>query len=390
MGSSRRSLRGRLRCNRRPDLKRKIPTTPIAKQKLLRALLTSDELSGWPLTEKGEGLATDRADLRRALQYPPIAVVVEASVIDKQLTAFGPSLAIAASGQNRIHAHYNVAATNSGRASCSDPNLQQVPRDRRFRRLFEAAPGHVLVAGDWHAMELRAVAYISGDFKLRQAFRTGEDPHALTATAMSGIRPQDVSPEEFAKLRTAAKAVNFGSIYGMGPSGLMRSAWENYGVVLSEAEARSRLDAFAATYPGLIQWRNAHADLCRQRGYIRIGRDFADDRGRVHKFIWNKPGKQAFSFTQSCNLPVQGACADAAMRALTIVERLLFNAGIEGGPVAWLHDEILLEVPEANAEKAATLLQQAMIEAFLETFPGAPTEGLVEPTIGRNWAEAKG
>lgn len=78
------------------------------------------------------------------------------------------------------------------------------------------------------------------------------------------------------------------------------------------------------------------------------------------------------------------------MRALTIVERLLFNAGIEGGPVAWLHDEILLEVPEANAEKAATLLQQAMIEAFLETFPGAPTEGLVEPTIGRNWAEAKG
>ena len=86
---------------------------------------------------------------------------------------------------------------------------------------------------------------------------------------------------------------------------------------------------------------------------------------------------------------MQGACADAAMRALTIVERLLFNAGIEGGPVAWLHDEILLELPGADAEKAATLLQQAMTEAFAATFPGAPLNQLVKIGSGRTWCEAK-
>ena len=224
--------------------------------------------------------------------------------------------------------------------------------------------GITLIEIDYRTMELRAIAHISDDYTLTQTFLNGGDPHADLATAMSGIRQENVSPEEFEKLRTAAKAVNFGMSYGMGPQGLIRSAWANYGIVLTEAEAQHQIATYAARYPGVIEWRNQHANLCRERGYIRIGRDFARDIGRVHKFIWNKPGDQNFKFTQSCNLPIQGACADCAMLALTLIDRMLREAGIEGGPVAWLHDAIILEVPDADVERAASLLRKAMVTAF--------------------------
>ncbi len=94
-------------------------------------------------------------------------------------------------------------------------------------------------------------------------------------------------------------------------------------------------------------------------------------------------------YTRSCNLPIQGACADAAMLALAAIDRMLFEEGIEGGPVAWVHDEILIEVAKADAERASVLLIKAMTDAFAETFPGAPLNGLVEAHIGMNWADAK-
>ena len=102
---------------------------------------------------------------------------------------------------------------------------------------------------------------------------------------------------------------------------------------------------------------------------------------------WVPEGKSFY--TRCCNPPVQGACADAAMLALAYVDDRLFEAGIDGGPVAWLHDEIVLEVREDQAERAAEILKQAMIDGFAETFPGAPLNGLVEPHIGMSWGEAK-
>ena len=102
---------------------------------------------------------------------------------------------------------------------------------------------------------------------------------------------------------------------------------------------------------------------------------------------WVPEGKSFY--TRCCNLPVQGACADASMLALAYVDDRLFDADIDGGPVAWLHDEFVLEVREDQAERAAEILKQAMIDGFAETFPGAPLNGLVEPHIGSNWGEAK-
>ena len=145
---------------------------------------------------------------------------------------------------------------------------------------------------------------------------------------------------------------------------------------------------FERKYPTLVRWQRAHADRCEERRLIVIGRDAAEGRGRFYPRSWLAQGKSFY--TRACNLPIQGACADAAMLALAAIDRLLFEEGIEGGPVAWLHDEIVIEVPKADAERAAQLLEQAMSDAFAETFPGAPLVGLVQAHCGSDWASAKG
>ena len=131
-----------------------VPSTPAQKETLLMALMDSDEVAAWARTEKTGKLSTKKSELRRAAHYPPIAALTKIAVLDKQLSSFGITLAAQVSPvTGRIHAHYRVAGTNTGRASCSRPNLQQIPRDKRFRALFVAAPGNVLVAADFASME---------------------------------------------------------------------------------------------------------------------------------------------------------------------------------------------------------------------------------------------
>ena len=145
----------------------KAPSTPAQKEALLTALLSSDELARWRRTEKSGALSTRRSELLRAGHYPPILALVKLSRIDKMLSSFGQTLAALVSPvTGRIHAHYRVAGTASGRASCAGPNLQQIPRTTKiadFRALFVPEPGYVFVVADYSSMELRAAAYISGD-----------------------------------------------------------------------------------------------------------------------------------------------------------------------------------------------------------------------------------
>jgi DNA polymerase-1 len=363
----------------------KVPVTPAEKRAALTAILTSEELARWKRTPKSGELSTARSDLRRAAHYPPIQALVELSKIDKILSAFGSTLAALVSPvTGRVHADYLIAATSSGRAACSKPNLQQAPRDKMFRALFKAEEGRLLVGADYSSMELRAVAHISRDRRMTAAFENGEDLHRHTAAAISGKLFEDITDEE----RAAAKPVNFGAAYGMGAQGLIAAAWDQYGIAISEVEAREWLGAFERAYPDFIGWRRLHTVRCEMQGYIVIGKDAARGIGRFYPLDRLPPGKNVY--TRACNLPVQGVCADCSMLALTAIDRRLFEEGIDGGPVAWLHDEIILEVSAADAERAAALLKQAMIEAFAETFPGAPLLKLVEARIGTDWAAVKG
>jgi DNA polymerase I len=360
------------------------PSTSGEKEALLTALLSSDELACWRRTEKSGAPSTKRSELLRAGHYPPILALVKLSRIDKILSSFGQTLATLASpATGRIHAHYRVVGTASGRASCASPNLQQVPRDPRFRALFVPEPGCVFVVADYNAMELRAAAYISRDTAMTKVFEQGFDLHKITAAHMTGKAPQEVTEEE----RRGAKAVNFGGIYGQGADGLVQSAWAQWGLVLDQAEAKAWLQAFENSYRGFAQWRREHYLRCEEQQRIVIGKDANRGIGRV--FPKRRVPEGASFYTRCCNLPIQGACADAAMLALAYVDERLFAAGVEGGPVAWLHDEVVVEVCVEDGDRAVDIVKQAMIDGFAETFPGAPLNGLVEPHIGANWGSAK-
>ncbi len=327
-------------------------------------------------------------------------------------TSFGEELATKVSAATaRLHPGYNIAAAKTGRFSSSGPNIQQIPKHKAkgLRGCFVAAPGMKLVIADYSAMELRAAAAISADEAMNVDFANGVDLHRRQAAEMLGIPQSEVTAQQ----RDTAKPICFGTIYGAGPRGLAGSAWANYGLVLSEDEAETARRSFLTRYPGLDAWMNRSFVRSNHQGFITIGR-----LGRVIEASWQQQkladGKYNWRLfeegetddsieeedtsqrrplqwgsvlkrTLCCNAPVQGACADAAMLALTWIDAALIEAGIAGGPVLFVHDEIVLEVPEADAERAGAMLVDCMTRAFATTFPNAPLANVVEFNIRDAW-----
>jgi DNA polymerase-1 len=390
---------------------------------LLERTLSPEVLRAWPRTEKTNALSTGAKQLlKQAVNVPALQQVCTIRTFGKLLSSFGTTLVARVGKDGRIHAGFNIASTKTGRMSCNEPNLQQLPRDPAFRSCFVATEGNVLVVADYSTMELRAAAEISGDVRLRADFAANVDLHRRTASQMFDIPEDQVTPEQ----RQAAKPINFGTIYGAGGAGLAASAWASYGVVMTPAQAERARDRFLARYPTLARWMGDHADLCQHRGYIAVGK-----HGRVILAEWeaspaaaqphlyapygyddndddldmddedaldaripygrNYPPRvqSPLRYTLCCNAPVQGACADILLRAIYLIDRMLTEAGIPGGLVLAVHDELVLEVPEDRAAEAARLLQAAMVQAFSEYFPAAPTEGLVDVHVGKKWGAAK-
>jgi DNA polymerase-1 len=371
-----------------------VPDNAPAVEALLTGLLGEQEREGWPRTPKSGKLSTRRVDLvAGAAAYPLLRALVDIGRIEKQLSTYGARLAAQISPvTGRIHAAYRVAGAISGRSTCSKPNMQNMPDTQpveglpSFRTLFVARQGHIFVAADWSSMEMRAAAHISGEVAMTAAFERGEDLHALTARTMLRLNDPDswssLPEDERKRHRKHAKPVNFGRLYGQGAAGLVDSAREQYGLILDLATAKEWIRAFETAYPDFTRWCRTFARACGRSGRIPVGRE----GGRTHEIHWNPDG---YRYTQCLNLPIQGACADAFMLALTTIDATLFEAGIEGGPVAAPHDEIVLEVRCADAARAASLLQEAMTTAFAMTFPGAPLRNLVTVRVGRSWAEIK-
>jgi DNA polymerase I-like protein with 3'-5' exonuclease and polymerase domains len=280
-----------------------------------------------------------------------------------------------------LHGRYNIAATKAGRFSASSPNLQQLPDKRapEFKSCVVAGPGCVLIGCDWSQIEMRAAAWLYRDPLLTQIFIDGRDIHAETAARIAGVPVAQVSDAQ----RGAAKPINYGAIYGQGPAGLRESAFVNYGVELSLAEAEYARQQFFESYRRLHQglWDNYH--LCKARGYVLIG------AGRVVEAEWEEDVGGRLLFTRCCNLPIQGICADCLLRAITWTYARLKATQIRGGLVACVHDELVLEVVEDDAERARQILEHTMTDAFAETFPGAPANGVATAKIGHSWAEVK-
>jgi DNA polymerase I len=336
-------------------------------------------LAGWPRTDGGD-LSIERKHLKRLAlsDIPTVKPVLAMLAKQKLLSTFGPKLAgFVNPVTGRIHCSYNIGASKAGRFTASSPNLQQLPnaKDPEFKRCFTAKPGKVLVCCDWSQIEMRAAAWKSHDRAMTAVFAEARDLHCETAAMIARVPADQVTKAQ----RQAAKPVNFGSIYGIGPVTLAEDAFDNYGIEMTETDAKAALDRFFQVYSGFNDWRWDHWHR------VKVSNRVVIDGGRVVEGAWEFGGR--IRFTQACNLPIQGIAANCMLQAIAMAFKRL--RGLRGGLVACVHDELVGEFDEADAETAKGVLQETMIEAFEITFPGAPLHGVAKACVGASWLDAK-
>jgi DNA polymerase I-like protein with 3'-5' exonuclease and polymerase domains len=354
------------------------PSKSAEVREWLAEVLTPDQQQQWPRTPETGQLSIKDAHLKRLAHIPSCRPVLAMLAKAKLISAFGPKLIDMISPvTGRLHASFNLAATKAGRFSCSDPNLQQLPSTSapEFKSCVVSAPGFLLVGCDWNQVEVRAAAWLSNDAALTRLYADGRDLHAENAAMIASVALDKVTSD----MRQRAKAVTFGALFGQQAPGLVAYAFDAYGVEMDIHEAERALKRFFGNYPQLDKWRWDNWHECQRRQAVRIG------AGREVEGAWEFGGR--LRFTQCCNLPIQGICADAMLRALRLIHSRLLAASIRGGLIASVHDE--LEVHEEDADAASAILERAMVDAFVATFPGAPTRGLAVAKIGRTWAEVK-
>ena len=318
-------------------------------------------------------------------QSPQVEAVLSLLANKKLLDSFGRNFTKFVSPlTGRIHCSINTGRDKSGRFSAECPNLQQLPAKRApaFRKSIQAAPGKMLVVADLSQIELRIAAWKFEDEAMTSAFLIGKDIHTETAARMGNVSADQVAPEQ----REKAKAVNFGSIYGMSARGLVAYAFGGFGIVLKETEAQEMLDGFFAVYRQLFEgrfkvWREAVAS-----GEIPAGL-----YGRVVYWLWDdtwvRKGRYHPPFSSCCNLPIQGAAADLMLAQIPRVDRAL--GGLRGGLIMTIHDELLAETHEDDAEKARAIMVEVMTETFVKMFPGAPATDIVAASIWPTWEKPK-
>ena len=355
------------------------PSTDNEVRAWLQTVITAEQALFWPKTRTGQ-LSIQHHHLARAQDAPNAKTVM--TIREKQiaLQIFGDNLAGHINpATGRIHGSFQIAAAGPGRFAAATPNLQQLPirRSPEFRSCVIAAPGRLLVTCDWSMVELRALAWIYQDDDLMTDL-VEHDIHARTAARVNGIPLEAVTKHQ----RNAAKAVNFGAIYGITAEGLRQNVFADFGVELTLQQAQHAIKQFSKVYHRAWSGRERYAKVCQARGYIVV-----PTSGRLVRRQWLAGGK--LTDRQCFNTPVQGSCADAMLRAVAMIDRILVERRIRGGLIACVHDELLLEVDERDAPIARGLLEAVMIEAFATTFPGAPTKGVAEAVIGKNWMEAK-
>jgi DNA polymerase I len=345
----------------------------------LASVLPPDELETWKRTPGGK-LSVDGDHLAQLGHIPAARPVLDLRAKERLLNGFGQKLADRISpATKRLHASFLIAAAKTGRFSSRDPNLQNLPslKAPEFRSCIVADRGKVLIAADYGQIEVRVAAHNSQDLALIEAIAAGADIHTITAACTAGIPESEVTKEQ----RQQAKAVTFGSLYGQGAQGLADSAFTRFGVELDLIDAQSALDAFFSAYPDLHRHLQHNNQLCRRRGYVLI-----KPSGRIIRAEWEGGW---FSYQDTCNWPIQGGAADCMLLAIKLVYLAFRKAGIRGGLIATVHDELLAEVDTADAERVKEIMHREMTRAFEISFPGALTIGLLDVRSGRNWREAK-
>lgn len=278
-------------------------------------------------------------------------------------------------GDGRVHTTYNQTITATGRLSSSDPNLQNIPTrselGRTVKTAFSAGEGSVFLAVDYSQIELRLLAHLSGDEHLVRAFNEGEDFHAETAARVFGVPVSEVTPD----LRSRAKAVNFGIVYGQQAYGLSQS------LHISMAEARDMIDRYYEAYPGVRTFLDNVVARAKQTGYAETmyGR-----RRHIPELKAKNPQLRGFGERTAMNHPMQGTAADIIKIAMARVSRRLEEEGFAAHMILQVHDELDFECPVDEVERLTTMVRDVM-----EHVVDLHVPLIAEASTGITWADAK-
>jgi DNA polymerase-1 len=319
--------------------------------------------------------STDEEVLEKlAEDYPLPKLLIEHRGLSKLKSTYCDKLPLSADAQGRVHTTYGQAIAVTGRLSSSDPNLQNIPirtaEGRRIREAFIAPPGYRIVSADYSQIELRIMAHISEDSGLLDAFSKGEDIHRATASEVFGVPVAEVSSEQ----RRYAKVINFGLIYGMSAFGLA----SNLGI--ERDAARSYIDRYFMRYPGVAKYMESTRALAKRQGYVEtvFGR-------RLWLPEINSPNgpRRGGAERAAINAPMQGTAADLIKLAMIAVDRWIHESSLATRLVMQVHDELVLEVPDAEVAQV-----RERLPALMAGVADLRVPLLVELGVGDNWDEA--
>ena len=320
------------------------------------------------------GWSTDAETLEKLRDIPLVEDILQYRACQKLNSTYVEGLLKVIGEDGRIHTRFNQTEARTGRLSSDNPNLQNIPirteMGSKLRAYFVAKPGCVLVDADYSQIELRILAHVTDDAHMQEAFLSGADIHRSTAAKIYNIRPEDVTP----RLRSSAKAINFGIMYGKGAYSLSK----DIGVSVKEAEAF--LQTYLATFPNIDGYMEKTIADARQCGYVStlFGR-----RRALPELNSNNHNIRASGERMARNTPIQGTAADVIKLAMVRVWRRLRNEKMESRLILTVHDELIVEAPEAEAEKAAQILREEMEGCVHYAVPLS-----TDVHTGKNWLEA--
>ncbi len=335
-------------------------------------ILLFEEMKIPPVRKTKTGYSTDESVLEEiADSYPIARTILDYRASSKLKSTYVDNLLLLADENNIVHSYLDQTGTVTGRLSSSSPNLQNIPvrteKGRQLRRAFCAAPGNVLLSVDYSQIDLRVLAHESQDPILIGSFLEGGDIHTQTAAQVFGVMPLMVTPE----MRSSAKAINFGIIYGQGPMGLSQS------LGISLREAKEYIDNYFKNYRVVREWIDKNIALARQNGYVKT---MLGHVRYLPEFNMGIGSMASFAQRAAINTIVQGGSADIIKKAMLDV----FNAlrGTSVNMIMQVHDELIFELPQAELMPRVAQIKELMQNAVKLRVPL-----LVSAKAGKNWYE---
>lgn len=331
-----------------------------------------------PCKKKTKSGYSTSADVLESLknQHPVVSMVLQYRTLSKLNSTYCEGLLKVIGDDGRIHSSFNQTETRTGRISSTEPNLQNIPvrteLGREMRKFFTAREGWVLVDADYSQIELRVLADISGDKNMIDAFKNNQDIHAITASQVFNM-PLDFVTSE---MRSRAKAVNFGIVYGIGAYSLAKD------IGVTNKEAKNYIESYLKHYSGIDKYMHDVVEKAKDTGYVEtvFGR-----RRYLPELSASNGMTRAFGERVARNAPIQGTAADIIKIAMIKVDKRLTEENLEARLVLQVHDELIVECPSHESMRVAMILQEEMEKAVSLSVPL-----VADSAVGKTWYDAKG